>query len=266
MSSKTDTNGNAPQGSRSIGDRNAVGGSPNAPTVPVTASTPSDPIVSPKPTVQITSQPTVQPTSSSNESQKRKQALADLEKMSLTPKQASNLRLAITKAREIPPSDPLYQQAQTNVEVWSRIILELAENRAKEKRYSDAIAAAQLITKEESIYSKAQFQMRQWRLMAKQYVSNTTLVDAASGLVRPGQASTYNRAIEVAKKVPQGQPGFDVAKKSIDTWSEKIFDLAQRRANRGEFKSAIDTAVLVPEGTGAYKQAQEAIKKWSKSD
>ncbi len=248
VSSKTDTNG----------DRDAVGVSPQAPTVPVTASTPSDPQLSP--------QPTLQPTSSSDESQKRNLALADLEKMSLTPDQASNLRLAIIKAREISPSDPLYQQAQASIEVWSRIILELAENRAKEKRYSDAIAAAQLITKEESIFSKAQFQMRQWRLMAKQYMSNTTLVDAASGLVQPGQASTYNRAIEVAKNVPQGQPGFDVAKKSIDTWSEKIFELAQRRANRGEFKSAIDTAVLVPEGTAAYKEAQEAIKKWSKSN
>ncbi|MUG92666.1 peptidase C14 [Scytonema sp. UIC 10036] len=258
VSSKTGTDGDAPQGSRPRDDRDAVGVSPKAPTVPVTASTPSN--------IQLSPQPTVQSTSSSDEFQKRKQALADLEKMSLTPNQASNLRLAIIKAREIPPSDPLYKQAQANIEVWSRIILEIAENRAKEKRYADAIAAAQLITKEESIYSKAQFQMRQWRLMAKQYVSNTTLVDAASGLVRPGQASTYNRAIEVAKKVPQGQPGFDVAKKSIDTWSEKIFDLAQRRANRGEFKSAIDTAVLVPDGTAAYKQAQEAIQKWSKSD
>ncbi|KYC39195.1 peptidase C14 [Scytonema hofmannii PCC 7110] len=248
VSSKTDTNG----------DRDAVGVSPKAPTVAVTASTPSD--------LQVSPQPTLQPTSSSDESQKRIIALADLEKMSLTPDQASNLRLAIIKAREIPPSDPLYQQAQADIEVWSRIILELAENRAKEKRYSDAIAAAQLITKEESIFSKAQFQMRQWRLMAKQYMSNTTLVDAASGLVQPGQASTYNRAIEVAKKVPQGQPGFDVAKKSIDTWSEKIFELAQRRATRREFKSAIDTAVLVPEGTAAYKEAQEAIKKWSKTN
>ncbi|GAA6623582.1 caspase domain-containing protein [Scytonema sp. NUACC26] len=255
--SKTDTNSDAPKGSRLRGDRDAVRVSPKAPNVPVTESTPSE--------LQLSPQPTVQSTSSLNESEKRKQALADLQKMSLTPDRASNLHLAIVKAREIPPSDPLYQQAQANIEVWNRIILELAENRAKEKRYSDAIAAAQLITKEESIYSKAQFQMRQWRLMAKQYVSNTTLIDAASGLVRPGQASTYNRAIEVAKKVPQGQPGFDVAKKSIDTWSEKIFDLAQRRASRREFKSAIDTAVLVPEGTAAYKQAREAIKNWSKN-
>jgi hypothetical protein len=262
--SKTDTNGNAPDGNPQR-NRDAVEVSPKASNVPVAETRPSELQLSPQPTVQSTPQPNTQPTSGLDESEKRKQALADLQKMSLTPEQASNLRLAIVKAREIPPSDPLYQRARDNIGVWSQIILELAENRAKEKRYSDAIAAAQLITKEESIYSKAQFQMRQWRLMAKQYVSNTTLIDAASGLVRPGQASTYNRAIEVAKKVPQGQPGFDVAKKSIDTWSEKIFDLAQRRASRKEFKSAIDTAVLVPEGTAAYKQAQEAIEKWSKN-
>lgn len=223
---------------------------------PISQTQTPQPIVQPSP--QVTASPVI-------DSNKRKQALLDLEKMSLKPTQASDLRLAIINARKIQPSEPIYEQAQDNVQIWSTMILMLAENRAKQKSYADAIAAAQLITKDEPIYPKAQSQIKQWRLRAKQYVSNTTLIDAAVGLIRPGQASTYNRAIEVAKKVPPGQPGFDVAKKSIDTWSENILSLAQNRAARGEHKAAIATAVLVPEGTAAYKSAQDAIKKWQQN-
>jgi hypothetical protein len=88
------------------------------------------------------------------------------------------------------------------------------------------------------------------------------LLEAANGLIKPGQASTYNRAIEVAKKVPSGQPGFDIAQKSINKWSEKILDLAKIRAANGELNAAIETAALVPEVTAAYEDAQDAIQKW----
>ncbi|MBW4559569.1 MAG: caspase family protein [Mojavia pulchra JT2-VF2] len=206
--------------------------------------------------------PSSSQTQVSFESQKRNQAVLDLAKMSLRETQASDLSLAIATARKINPGEPLYEQAQEDIKIWSRMILDLAEGRAKQRQYANAVAAAQLITKEEPLYAKAQALINQWRLEAKQYVSNTTLLDAANALIQPRQASTYNRAIEVAKKVPPGQPGFDMAQKSINKWSEKILDLAKSRAGQGELNAAIETAALVPEMTSAYEDAQEAIQKW----
>jgi Caspase domain len=199
-----------------------------------------------------------------SKSQQRNQVVLDLAKMSLRQTQASDLRMAILTARKIKAGEPLYDQAQENIKIWSRMILDLAEGRAKQKQYAQAIAAAQLITKSEPVYPKAQAAINQWRLEAKQYVSNTTVLDAANGLIQYGQASTYNRAIEVAKKVSPGQPGFDEAQKSMNKWSEIILSLAKRRAARGEFKAAIETALLVPEVTAPYDEAQEAIQKWQK--
>ncbi|MEH1834025.1 MAG: caspase family protein [Nostoc sp.] len=201
---------------------------------------------------------------SSSESKNRNQAVLDLAKMSLRQTQASDLSLAIATAEKIKPGEPLYEQAQENIKIWSRMILDLAEGRAKQRQYASAIAAAQLITKDEAPYAKAQAAMNLWRLEGKQYVSNITLLDAANALIKSGQASTYNRAIEVAKKVPAGQPGFDTAQKSINKWSEKILDLAKHRAAEGERNAAIATAALVPEETGAYEDAQDAIQKWQK--
>jgi uncharacterized caspase-like protein len=212
---------------------------------------------------QVTSSPQVTP--SPDESKQRNQARLELERMSLRQNQASDLRRAIDTARKIPPSDPKYPEAQENIKIWSRMILNLAQSRAKQKLYENAISAAQLVPKNQIVYSKAQTSIKQWRLEAKQYVSNTTLIDAAVGLIRAEQASTYNRAIEVAKKVPRGEPGFDIAQKSINSWSENILRLAKKRAAQKELKAAIATAVLVPEGTAAYKQAQNAIAQWQKT-
>jgi hypothetical protein len=199
-----------------------------------------------------------------SKSQQRNQAVLDLAKQSLRQTQASDLRMAIVTARKIKAGEPLYDQAQENIKIWNRMILDLAEGRAKQRQYVSAIAAAQLITKSEPFYPKAQAAIHQWRLEAKQYVSNTTVLDAANGLIQRGQASTYNRAIEVAKKVSPGQPGFDEAQKSMNKWSQIILSLAKKRAARGEFKAAIETALLVPEVTAPYEEAQTAIQKWQK--
>lgn len=197
-----------------------------------------------------------------SETQKRNQAVLELAKMSLQQTQASDLSVAIATARKITPGEPRYEQAQENIQIWSQMILDLAEGRAKQKQYTHAIAAAQLITKDLPIYPPAQAAINQWRLEARQFVSNKTLLDAANALIRPEQASTYNRAIEVAKKVSPGQPGFDMAQKSINKWSEKILEMAKTRARKGELNAAIETAALVPETTSAYEDAQEAIQKW----
>ncbi|MBW4593587.1 MAG: caspase family protein [Brasilonema angustatum HA4187-MV1] len=212
---------------------------------------------------EVTSSPQVTPTP--DESKQSNQAVLELQKMSLSQTQASDLRQAINTAGKIPHDDPKYEQAQENIKIWSRMILDLAQARAKQKLYANAISAAQLVPKDQAVYSKAQTSIKQWRLEAKQYVTNTTLIDAAVGLIRDGQASTYNRAIEVAKKVPRDEPGFDVAQKSINSWSENILRLAKQRANRKEFKAAIETAALVPEETATYKQAQNAIAQWQKN-
>ncbi|MEH2111581.1 caspase family protein [Nostoc sp.] len=215
------------------------------------------------PPVRLKNQSSAQIVSNS-ESKKRNQAVLDLAKMSLRQTQASDLSMAIATARKIQSGEPLYEQAQENIQIWSQMILDLAEGRAKQRQYASAIAAARLITKDEAPYAKAQAAINLWRLEGKQYVSNRTLLDAANALIKSEQASTYNRAIEVAKKVPADQPGFDTAQKSINKWSEKILDLAKRRATEGERNAAIATAALVPEETAAYEDAQDAIQKWQK--
>ncbi|MBV6621873.1 MAG: caspase family protein [Rivularia sp. (in: Bacteria)] len=190
------------------------------------------------------------------------QAMLELEKMSLNPNQASDLSKAITTAKNIKPGEANYQQARQNIKVWSRMILDLARSRAENKQYSDAITTAELISKQEPNFSVAQKAIKQWQIESKQYFSNKTLLEAAQNLIEPSQASTYTKAIDVAKKVPPSQPGYGAAQESINQWSQEILQIAKNRANKKQYSSAITTATLAPEGTVAYAEAQELIKKW----
>ncbi|MGB6295604.1 MAG: peptidase C14, partial [Rivularia sp. (in: cyanobacteria)] len=202
------------------------------------------------------------PQVNNSNSQETIQAMLELEKMSLNANQASDLSKAIAAAKNIQPGEAGYKQARQNIKVWSGMIFNLATNRAQNREYSNAITTAGLIGKEESNFREAQQAIEQWKLESRQYLSNKTLLEAAKALIKPNQASSYNRAIEVAKRVLSSEPGYDLAQKSIDKWSLEILQLAKNRANNKQYSSAITTATLTPEGTAAYAEAQKLIKQW----
>ncbi len=204
------------------------------------------------------------PQGSNSNLQGTSQAILELENMSLKANQASDLSKAIAKAKNIKKGEVGYKQAQKNIKIWSTMIFDLAKNRAQNTEYASAIAAAELISQEQSNYSQAQAAIKQWREDRKQYLSNKTLLEAAQALIQPLQASTYNRAIQVAKRVPESQPGFAMAQESINQWSQEIIKLAKNRAEQKQYSSAIATATLAPEDTAAYAEAQELIKQWQK--
>ncbi|MEA5595255.1 caspase family protein [Rivularia sp. UHCC 0363] len=200
--------------------------------------------------------------SRSSNNRETNQAMLELENMSLNPNQASDLSRAIASAKNVKKGEAGYQQAQKNIRIWSNTILDLAQNRAVNMEYASAIAAAQLVEEKDSNYREAQALIKQWRQDRKQYLSNKTLLQAAQALIKPEQASTYNRAIEVATRIPQSQPGFTMAQESINKWSQEIIRLAKNRAENQEFSSAIATATLAPEDTAAYAEAQKLIQQW----
>ncbi|AKG21827.1 caspase family protein [Calothrix sp. 336/3] len=235
-------------------------------TPPPPPSSPESPIAPPPPTASPSPQVTVTTTSkpATAEQEQRNQSILKTAASMVNDNQASNVQEAIAIAKQIKPGEPLYQEAQGQILAWNQKILQIANNRAKQGKYSSAIAAAKLITSDNPTHSPAQTAIQKWRQQAKQHLSNKTVLEAANLLIEPGQASSYNRAIEVAKKVPQDEPGFPAAQKSINQWSEKILDIAKKRASKGEYKTAINTAKLVPEGTTSHKKAQQAMEKWQK--
>lgn len=206
--------------------------------------------------------PVVDPTAGRVASPGRLTAL-DRAKTLLRNNQANSYLDAINQANQIKPGDPLYGEAQASMERWSRNILDIAQGRANTGNYRGAIAAASLVPQDpQPVFTDAERLIRQWTPLAKRQQASQAVLSTAKGLIRPNSASSYIQAINTARKIPQGDPGYAQAQALINQWSQSILNLARQRANQGNFDLAIPAARLVPADTPAYKQAQQAIAQW----
>ncbi|MBE9129471.1 MULTISPECIES: caspase family protein [unclassified Coleofasciculus] len=244
-----------------------VGKSQSSPTPDASPTAPPTVVsVNPSPAASPTPQPeqpaTATPTSQPERLQANQTALAKAKGL-IQPNQASLFSQAIAQARTIKPGEPLYEQAQQDINRWSQVILDLAEGRAKQGNFQGAIAAARLVPQDNpSVYTKAQQSINRWTIQSKQQQQNQALLQSAKQQLRRNQASSYNRAIATLRKVPVGQPGYAEAQQLTAQWSRQIYLIANSRAWRGNFQQAVQTAALVPPNTPSYEAAQKAIAQW----
>ena len=187
-------------------------------------------------------------------------ALLEEARRTLRPSQASRFASAIATARKIPPGDPNYNQAQADIQRWSRVILDLAQGRAAETELEAAINAAKLIPREPAdVYQEAQKRISFWEARSQ----TRALIREAQTIPRMGQASTYQKGILKLQDVPSDQPIEHAdAQRLIGEWTEKMLTIARARAAQGRYGSAIDAAALIPRNTPNYDQAQAEIKRW----
>jgi hypothetical protein len=222
---------------------------------------------SPQPISNNPSQPlgTSSPTSQQRRLQANKTTL-DQAKRLIKPNQASLFNKAIIQARQVKLGDPLYQQAQQNIQRWSGVILDIAEGRAAAGNLVAAIAAAQLVPKDDpSSYAKAQQSINQWKVLSLQWQNNKSIIQTAKQQIVANQASSYSRAITTVRQISPGQPAYAEAQQLITQWSRTIYLIAHSRAARGQLQEAIQTASLIPTGTPSSEAAQKAIAKWQQS-
>ncbi|HBL14401.1 MAG TPA: peptidase C14, partial [Cyanobacteria bacterium UBA11162] len=226
-------------------------------------SQPIEPSASPRREEPFVVKPTSEsPTLDESRLEVNQQTLAQAKRL-IQPNQASLFSQAIAQARQIRPGEPLYDQAQQDITRWSQVILDLAEGRAKQGNFGGAIAAAKLVPRDDpSIDGKAQQAINRWQVSAKQQQQNQRIIQSAKQQLRRNQASSYNRAINILRKIPSGQPGYAEAQQLIARWSRQIYLIANSRAWQGNLRQAIQTAALVPSGTPSYETAQKAISRW----
>ncbi len=176
---------------------------------------------------------------------------------------ASSFNNAVRKARSIPPTDPLYPQAQQDIERWSLTILDIANGRAARGDFLGAIEAAKLMPDaNKPIYNQSKEAIVQWQDLSKQQQLNTALISAAKTKIKRGEASSYSKAIEQVNKIEPGEPKYEESQRLTGEWSETILKIAQLRSSQGKLKDAVEAASLVPSGTKSYQPARKAIADW----
>ena len=186
--------------------------------------------------------------------------LPDSSRIYLKNNQASTFNRAISKAREIQPDSPFFQQAQADITRWSEVILDIAYGRASEGDLTGAIAAAELMPQDAStklIAREATEAVQTWRAKAqKQNLYQNYLVRAKAS-IKPGQASSYSKAIGILQKINSEVEEYSEAQDLIKQWNEQIYLIANRRAKEGDLKQAAAAASLLSKNSPYYQQAKK---------
>jgi hypothetical protein len=177
--------------------------------------------------------------------------------------QASLFSDAIAQVRQIQPGEPLYEQAQVDIDRWSQTIFDFALGRAEAKDYQAAIAAARLVPWDQAQYQDAQTAIPYWQEQLTLQRQMSRRVEEAAAILRPDSASSYSDAIALLRTIPAEYPDYDAAQELIQEWSLAILDLAQTRADQGNYTQAIAAARLVPQFSEESPIAQELIETWS---
>ena len=177
--------------------------------------------------------------------------------------QASQFQEVFALAQKIPPTSPLYGDAQEKIARWGSMILDIAEARALTGNYDGAIAAARLVPGDiPGVSAAAQEKLTQWQSSKQQYAQQQELFRQAKSMVVPGQASSYSEAIKLLRNIGPGDVGYGQAQALKNQWSRAIYLIANTRAAQGNFSSAIAAARLVPDDSGEYERAVKAIGRW----
>ena len=189
----------------------------------------------------------------------RNQDILNNARQIIQPASASMFNNAIEQARQVPPEDPFYEQAQADIARWGQVILDLAEGRAASGDINGAIAAARLVpTDQPQVATAAAQRIATW----ESQIGNQELIRQAQNSLQPGQASSFNNAIRSLQAIMPDQPGYATAQDQINQWSGDILAISRARAAQGDLGGAIAAAELVPEGTAAFEQARQEIERW----
>ncbi|MEM8719576.1 MAG: hypothetical protein AAGE84_09745 [Cyanobacteria bacterium P01_G01_bin.39] len=96
-----------------------------------------------------------------------------------------------------------------------------------------------------------------------------TLPSSGKIYLKDSQASPLNRAIEQAREIEVNSPFYPEAQADIYRWSETILDIAQGRANSGDYAGAIKAVELIPQNYPATEliaqEAAKAVAEWQQT-
>jgi hypothetical protein len=194
--------------------------------------------------------------------------------------QKPGLEYAITQAKQIQPERQRYDQAQAMIATWVAKIeqledfpyLQLAQRFAATNAISDlelAIAQAQVIPPQRSLWSEAQAQIVVWQQQIEK-LEDQPILDRAETLAK---ANKLDEAIAIAAEIRPNRFLSAQAQAAIATWQAKIravevakdqsvLDQARSFAGQGQLTDAIATANQLSPGRPLYLEAQAAIGDW----
>ncbi|MGF1570591.1 MAG: chromosome segregation ATPase [Nodosilinea sp.] len=93
--------------------------------------------------------------------------------------------------------------------------------------------------------------------------SATTRLQCANAYADQGTVEGYIDAIALLESLPDDHPLHGEVNQSIETWSEKILDLAENTFQAGQLPEAIAIAQRIPNHTAAAQAINQQVNEWN---
>ena len=94
---------------------------------------------------------------------KQNQGIIEGAKKEIKPNQASSYNRALSILSQVPPEQPGYAEAQQLTAQWSRMIYLIANSRAAQGQFKEAVETAKLIPQDTPSYETAQIAIAKWQ-------------------------------------------------------------------------------------------------------
>lgn len=184
---------------------------------------------------------------------------------------------AITKAKTLDPSRPLYNQAQIQIETWQQTIVALnILNQARQvaggrtvAAWNQAIALVRQIPSNNPLWNRAQAEADGW-VNQIQIAEDSPILARAESLATAATIAAYTSAIAEAQQIRPSRALYPRAQERVREWQTRLetlqdqpyLDAAKLAADRGDWHGAINEARRVSAGRALYNQAQNQIQQW----
>jgi hypothetical protein len=190
----------------------------------------------------------------------------------------NDLNAAIAQADLVAPSNPRYQEAQSEISGWNRQVQTIEDRpileKAKELSMSgtatalqEAIAQASLINSNRALYREAQQEISRWQGDIERQ-EDQPFLDQAIALAN---AKDYTAAIDAAQQIQRGRALYREARSKIRRWRREIqaqkdlqeaYLIADTRTPEAII-SALNILRKIPASTDAKEQSSSALNMWS---
>ena len=189
-----------------------------------------------------------------------------------------DLRAAIAEAAKIESSNPLWGETQEQIQRWREDIAaiedqpfldraEVLASRGDRAGLESAIAEAQTIPSNSTLYDTAQGAIADWRWQIQE-MDNGPLLAQAQQFAEVGRLAD---AIAVASQIPQNQALYEEAQVAITDWqteqqASRSYQEALLVSQPGTvtaLATAISLAQTIPENSDDWAAAQQAMNRWS---
>ncbi|MEM9002277.1 MAG: chromosome segregation ATPase [Cyanobacteria bacterium P01_F01_bin.86] len=194
------------------------------------------------------------------------------------PGSVDSLRTAIAEAQKVTSSNPLWDEAQDQIQQWREAIADIEDrpfldranimaSQGDRAGLNAAIAEAETIPVSSPLYDEAQDAIGDWRWRIQE-MDNEPILAQAQQFAEVGRLED---AIAVASQIPKNQAFYDEAQASIANWqtdqdASQSYQQALLVSQSGSVSAlvrAISLAQAIPENSSDWSAAQQAVNRWS---